>query len=196
MFEQRLFIEALRFVSHCAAIKDVRYYLNGVHFELSPTRLAIVATDGHRLAMAEIVGSFGDVSGVVTVRGSDIKFILSAIKAVKGEVVIGVGADTFSIEATGVQRLNFQALDGRFPDWRRVMPLGEPKATPIFGVNSVYLAEAGKACGRLSGNYSGAKMEFRGATESMWIAPDILPAFAEGGLERAGVVLMPMRVNR
>lgn len=194
MFEQRLFIEALRFVSHCAAIKDVRYYLNGVHFELSPTRLTIVATDGNRMAMAEIVGSFGDAAGAITIKGSDIKFILSAIKAVKGEVVIGVGADTFSIEATGVQRLNFQALDGRFPDWRRVMPQGEPEATTAFCVNSVYLAEAAKACDRLSGKYSGAKIELRGPTRSMWVQPDILTEFAEDGLERAGVVVMPMRL--
>jgi DNA polymerase-3 subunit beta len=34
------------------AQQDVRYYLNGMLFEVTPTRLRAVATDGHRLAMA------------------------------------------------------------------------------------------------------------------------------------------------
>ncbi|MFT5390799.1 MAG: DNA polymerase-3 subunit beta, partial [Gammaproteobacteria bacterium] len=36
------------------AHQDVRYYLNGMLFELTADRLRAVATDGHRLAMAEM----------------------------------------------------------------------------------------------------------------------------------------------
>ncbi len=36
------------------AVQDVRYYLNGVLFELSGKQLRAIATDGHRLAQAEV----------------------------------------------------------------------------------------------------------------------------------------------
>src|SRR5690606_1203668 len=37
--------------SFAMAQQDVRYYLNGMLFEVSPSYLRVVATDGHRLAM-------------------------------------------------------------------------------------------------------------------------------------------------
>lgn len=43
------------------AQQDVRYYLNGMLFELTPSRLRTVATDGHRLAMATFCGEMGGV---------------------------------------------------------------------------------------------------------------------------------------
>ena len=38
----------------CMAQQDVRYYLNGLMFELSNDKVKAVATDGHRLALCEI----------------------------------------------------------------------------------------------------------------------------------------------
>lgn len=40
-------------VSACMAMQDVRYYLNAALFDFSPDGLRIVATDGHKLAVAE-----------------------------------------------------------------------------------------------------------------------------------------------
>jgi len=37
--------------SFAMAIQDVRYYLNGLLFEITPSFLRVVATDGHRLAV-------------------------------------------------------------------------------------------------------------------------------------------------
>lgn len=193
MIDQKLFVEALRFVSHCAALKDVRYYLNGVRFQLTPATLTMIAIDGHRMAVAEISGEFNH-TGAVTVKGSDIKFLLTALKPIDGRVQFAIGVESFTIESGTVQLLKFEGLGGTYPDWKRVMPQGEPVATASWGVNSVYLADAAKACDRLSGRYSGAKLEFRGASESAWITPDILPTFQTDGLRMAGVVLMPMRL--
>jgi len=36
------------------AVQDVRYYLNGVLFELEQNRLRAIATDGHRLAQTDV----------------------------------------------------------------------------------------------------------------------------------------------
>ena len=46
------------------AHQDVRYYLNGLLLELGSSELRAVATDGHRLAIAEmdIQAEVGEVS--------------------------------------------------------------------------------------------------------------------------------------
>lgn len=45
---------ALRQVGFCAGRNDVRYYLNGVLFDLQPGSLTLAATDGHRLGVTEV----------------------------------------------------------------------------------------------------------------------------------------------
>lgn len=45
------------------AQQDVRYYLNGMLFEVSPDYLRVVSTDGHRLAM-ETLESKNDIASV------------------------------------------------------------------------------------------------------------------------------------
>ena len=46
------------------AQQDVRYYLNGLLVEVSADYLRVVATDGHRLAVAEqVVGKAGSKTG-------------------------------------------------------------------------------------------------------------------------------------
>ncbi|MGE8065163.1 DNA polymerase III subunit beta [Pseudomonas sp. NPDC089569] len=44
----------LRQVGFCAGRNDVRYYLNGVLFDLAPDSLTLAATDGHRLGVTEV----------------------------------------------------------------------------------------------------------------------------------------------
>src|SRR5690606_20390556 len=38
----------------CMAQQDVRYYLNGLYLEASGKRLRAVATDGHRMGIADV----------------------------------------------------------------------------------------------------------------------------------------------
>jgi DNA polymerase-3 subunit beta len=42
-------------VEHAIAHQDVRYYLNGLMMEVKPGSLILVATDGHRLAISEVI---------------------------------------------------------------------------------------------------------------------------------------------
>ena len=51
------FIPALQFASHAMAVKDVRYFLNGVMIEVSSYgSLRLVCTDGHRMAVIDVNG--------------------------------------------------------------------------------------------------------------------------------------------
>lgn len=187
---------ALKFVSHASGVKDVRYYLNGVLFELRPSRLTLVATDGHRLAIATIDGQFGDVYADVVLSNDSVKSILSQLKLSPCEK-IEVGCDennTIKVE-TSTGGATYKGVECKYPDWRRVMPQGEPVPTATISLPAPYLAEVGKAAAPLGlTKYPALKIELRGATCCAWIEPQLAKWAVDGGLTECGALIMPVRV--
>ena len=112
--------------------EETRYYLNGVYLhgaknEDGKAVLRTVATDGHRLALAEIAAPKGSESleGVIVPR----KAVAEArrlIDAVDGDVDIEV-SDTKIVVRAGRAVLTSKLIDGSFPDYARVIPKGNDK---------------------------------------------------------------------
>jgi DNA polymerase-3 subunit beta len=107
------------------AQQDVRYYLNGLLLEVRSGRVRTVATDGHRLALSERVDE--------GLAGRDVQVIVPR-KAVmelgrlleRSDAMVDVEISTSHIklrmgETTFISKL----IDGRFPDYERVIPRGE-----------------------------------------------------------------------
>lgn len=119
-----------------AAKQNIRYYLNGVLVELHPERAYIVGCDGHRL------GVFRDVDGdrndeLAAMPGQCVEFIiprdmLEKLKAARRSslpvVLCTYDTETrdVSIAADGAT-MTAQAVEGKFPDWRRVLPAAATK---------------------------------------------------------------------
>jgi DNA polymerase-3 subunit beta len=103
------------------AQQDVRYYLNGLLLETAGTTLRAVATDGHRLALAELEldQAAGQAAQIIVPR----KGVLELLRLVDGDgsVTVTVGANQIRVEA-GSMRLASKLIDGRFPDYERVVP--------------------------------------------------------------------------
>lgn len=104
------------------AQQDVRYYLNGLMLEISANYLRAVATDGHRLAYCEKETSadIADIKQVILPR----KGVLELIRLLSDTddlVKIILGSNHLQIEFDGL-RLTSKLIDGRFPDYNRVMP--------------------------------------------------------------------------
>lgn len=104
------------------AQQDVRYYLNGLMLEVSANYLRAVATDGHRLAYCEKETSadIADIKQVILPR----KGVLELIRLLSDNddlVKIILGSNHLQIEFDGL-RLTSKLIDGRFPDYNRVMP--------------------------------------------------------------------------
>ncbi len=107
------------------AQQDVRYYLNGLLLELRPGRVRAVATDGHRLALCD--AAFDDDTEI------DTQVILPR----KAVIELGRLLDDSDSEATfeisnshlrvHLDHSSFttKLIDGRFPDYERVMPNGQ-----------------------------------------------------------------------
>jgi len=104
------------------AHQDVRYYLNGLLMELSPKRIRTVATDGHRLALAEQALDTGveDTSAVILPRKAVLE--LNRILGQFTENVEVCISDGFACFRSGTSVFTTKLIDGRFPDYDRVIP--------------------------------------------------------------------------
>jgi DNA polymerase-3 subunit beta len=111
------------------AQQDVRYYLNGTLFESDGLLLRSVATDGHRLALAETAlpnGTKTTPSQQVIVPRKGI-LELQRILGTEGDVELKIG--TNHIRATiGAVRFTSKLIDGKFPEYGRVIPANPTKA--------------------------------------------------------------------
>ncbi len=105
------------------AHQDVRYYLNGLLLDIGEGLLRAVATDGHRLAIAEIPVETGDTARQAIVPRKGISELLRLLGSGDEEVIIDVGSNAIQIALPEV-RLTSKLIDGKFPDYRRVVPKG------------------------------------------------------------------------
>lgn len=105
------------------AQQDVRYYLNGMLFELTPKWLRTVATDGHRLAMstleADLSGARGDIQAILPRKG--VLELQRLLHDPDAEVRISIGTALFRA-TTADYTFTSKLVDGKFPDYERVLP--------------------------------------------------------------------------
>lgn len=102
--------------------QDVRYYLNGLLLEFSSSRLRAVATDGHRLALAEMK--------LERPVDKTYQFIVPRKAVLELQRLLDDGGEMTTIRAGNGQievrmdgiRLASKLIDGRFPDYERVIP--------------------------------------------------------------------------
>jgi len=109
------------------AQQDVRYYLNGLMLEITETTLRAVATDGHRLSMCEIDAEHPGIedSQVIVPR----KGVMELIKLLDDSdtpATLTVGTNHIKVDL-GDQIFTSKLIDGRFPDYQRVLPQGGDK---------------------------------------------------------------------
>jgi len=111
--------------------EETRYYLNGIYLHAVESgrdlNLRAVATDGHRLAQAEMKAPSGaeGMPGVIVPR----KTVGEALKLVDdlgGTVEVELSASKLRLTFPGLV-LSSKLIDGTFPDYARVIPRGNDK---------------------------------------------------------------------
>jgi DNA polymerase III subunit beta len=120
---QRILKRLLKQVEFAMAQQDIRYYLNGLLFELNANKLNVVGTDGHRLSFTstELSQNY-DKQEVILPR----KTVTELIKLLDDsdeevEINLAPGQANFSF---GDIHLISKVIDGKFPDYYRVIPIG------------------------------------------------------------------------
>jgi DNA polymerase-3 subunit beta len=114
------------------AQQDVRYYLNGTLLETDGKMLRTVATDGHRLAIAEaelIAGGKGvNPQQVIVPRKGVLE--LTRLLGSSGDVEIAIGSNHIRLQIGDV-RFTSKLIDGKFPEYGRVIPASPGKIIVI-----------------------------------------------------------------
>ena len=109
------------------AQQDVRYYLNGMLWELKEKQLRVVATDGHRLAMctlSEPVEVDGDTQVILPRKG--VLELGRLLLDESADIAIVIGSN--HIRATTLDfTFTSKLVDGKFPDYQRVLPRSPDK---------------------------------------------------------------------
>jgi DNA polymerase-3 subunit beta len=103
------------------AQQDIRYYLNGMLLVLDGEQIRVVATDGHRLSYA---------SGAIAKQDEKREVILPRKAVLELSRLLGETDDPVEVELYanqvkfrfGAIELTTKVIDGKFPDYNRVIP--------------------------------------------------------------------------
>ncbi len=118
-------------VQYAMAVQDIRYYLNGMLLNLKDGRMSVAATDGHRLAV--------DAAALEDAPARDLDVILPRKAVVELVKLLGDGDEAVELQVSPTQvvarcshfELRSKVVDGKFPDFQRVIPSGHDKAFSI-----------------------------------------------------------------
>lgn len=114
------------------AQQDVRYYLNGTLLETDGKMLRTVATDGHRLAIAEATLAEGGKNvqpqQVIVPRKGILE--LQRILGAAGEVEVAIGTNHIRLQIGDI-RFTSKLIDGKFPEYGRVIPANPGKVVVV-----------------------------------------------------------------
>ena len=119
---------------------DVRHYLKGMLWELSPERFGLAATDGHRLVWcrAEMALPVEETKSAIVPRKAIDEFDSLLQSTVDKKVSVSFGERHIRMR-TSRQQMTSLLLDGKFPDYQRVIPKDRSKEVIVDRVSMIDL---------------------------------------------------------
>src|SRR3990167_971435 len=103
------------------AQQDVRFYLNGILFNIFADKLQVVATDGHRLAQANYSEGFSSTqpNQVIIPRKAALELI-RLLQNIDEPLEIAISSNHFHVK-TSEFSFTSKLMEGKFPDFNRVI---------------------------------------------------------------------------
>lgn len=152
---QKIFRQLLRQVEFSMAQQDIRYYLNGLLLEVNGERLHMVGTDGHRLSyISTELGQNFEKQEIILPRKT-VTELIKLLEDVDDEVLIEISPSQANFSFSNI-RLISKVIDGKFPDYNRVIPVGHQNK---FEINRLAVLQAMQRASILSNEkYRGIRM--------------------------------------
>jgi DNA polymerase-3 subunit beta len=113
-------------VHFAMAQQDIRYYLNGMLLVLDGNQVRGIATDGHRLAYASVSVESDNPRQEVIIPRKTVLEIVRLLDDSDEPVQIDVGANQICFTFGDVELIS-KLVEGKFPDYQRVIPNGYTK---------------------------------------------------------------------
>jgi DNA polymerase-3 subunit beta len=111
--------------------QDWRHYLNGLYLSVEDTFITSVATDAHRLAMANLSlneGVSGKITGIVPRKS--INEIGKLVGDSSENILLQLGPSSINVDISGTT-FSSKLIEGKFPDYEQVIPSGDSSTLSI-----------------------------------------------------------------
>lgn len=140
------------------AQQDVRYYLNGMLLESDGKMLRTVATDGHRLALCEMaLGTRGKGQQIIVPRKGVLE--LQRLLGTEGTVELIIGTNHVRAQIGDI-RFTSKLIDGRFPEYSRVIPSNPPRS--VLADREILRAALQRTAILANEKYRGVRLALKG----------------------------------
>ena len=116
----------LRRAEFAMAQQDIRYYLNGMLIVADGSTLQAVATDGHRLSWASLTVAGSYQRQEVILPRKTVLELGKLLAEIDDAVTIDILANQIRFRFANVELVS-KVVDGKFPDYKRVIPTGYDK---------------------------------------------------------------------
>lgn len=120
--QQGVLRRLLSSVQYAMAQQDIRYYLNGVLLVVDGTSIKLVATDGHRLAFISEELAESNKKQEVILSRKTVNELLKLLNDSEEKVQLELAEKQVRISFADVV-LTSKVIDGKFPDYNRVIPV-------------------------------------------------------------------------
>ncbi|WP_434779498.1 DNA polymerase III subunit beta [Neisseria sp. Ec49-e6-T10] len=135
---QNVLKQMLSQVQYSMAVQDIRYYLNGLLMQVEGNRLNLVATDGHRLALSSATIDADLPKAEVILPRKTVLELSKLLSQPDEDITIELLNNQVRFRC-GESVIVSKIVDGKFPDYKRVIPLDNDK---IFLVGRTQLLSA------------------------------------------------------
>ncbi len=127
---QKDFKDLIGLVQYAMAQQDIRYYLNGLLLVMQDASLTLVATDGHRLSLASAPLPSGRPPQEVILPRKTVTELGKLLTDTEDDLILEIGQNQVKF-TFGTISLVSKIVDGKFPDYTRVIPSGHTKSITL-----------------------------------------------------------------
>ncbi|MDI6807806.1 MAG: DNA polymerase III subunit beta [Candidatus Eisenbacteria bacterium] len=113
---------AVRKSSYAAAVDQARPVLSGVLFQVFPTEVRLVATDGHRLARSSFTGKFPNVvKNETVIPPKALSYVTKLMGKESKDITFSIAKNHVKFDV-GESIVYSRVLEGPFPNYEQVIP--------------------------------------------------------------------------
>ncbi|HEY3178497.1 MAG TPA: DNA polymerase III subunit beta [Casimicrobiaceae bacterium] len=116
----------IKLAEFAMAQQDIRYYLNGMLLVIDKNSLQAVATDGHRLSWSSISVTGDYARQEVILPRKTVLELSKLLSDVDDAVTLDILANQVRFRFGNVELVS-KVVDGKFPDYNRVIPTGHSR---------------------------------------------------------------------
>jgi len=152
-------------VHFAMAVHDIRYYLNGILFVAEGKSLTLVATDGHRLALAQATLDVEIPKQEVILPRKTVlelqRLLRDEKEAEESQIEMRFAGNQAKFSFSGMEFVT-KLVEGKFPDYNRVIPKNHKNAVTLG--RAPFLASLQRAAILTSEKFKGVRVNIEPGT--------------------------------